>query len=68
METLTLKIGGISCMGCVRTLTNVLGALPGVESVNVSKEESAATIRFDPAQTGEAAFKSAIEDAGYDVE
>lgn len=67
METITLKINGISCMGCVRTLTSVLGALPGVESVSVSKEENAATIGFDPAQTGAAAFQAAIEDAGYEL-
>lgn len=67
METITLKISGISCMGCVRTLSGVLGALPGVEAVEVSKEAGSATIRFDPALAGEAAFRSAIEDAGYEL-
>ncbi|MDR3411421.1 MAG: heavy-metal-associated domain-containing protein [Formivibrio sp.] len=67
METIILKIDGISCMGCVRTLTGVLGALPGVASVEVSKEAGAATINFDPAQTGAAAFKAAVEGAGYDL-
>jgi len=67
METITLKIDGITCMGCVRTLNGVLGALPGVESVDVSKDAGAATICFDPAKSDAAAFKAAIEDAGYDL-
>ena len=67
METLVLKIDGISCMGCVRTLTGVLGALPGVESVDVSKDAGAATINFDPTQSSADTFKQAIEDAGYDL-
>lgn len=67
METITLKIDGITCMGCVRTLNGVLGALPGVESVDVSKDAGAATIRFDPAKADAAVFKAAIEDAGYDL-
>lgn len=67
METITLKIDGITCMGCVRTLNGVLGALPGVESVDVSKDAGAATIRFDPAKADAAVFKQAIADAGYDL-
>ncbi|MBS1156197.1 MAG: hypothetical protein H6R07_2121 [Proteobacteria bacterium] len=67
METITLKIDGITCMGCVRTLNGVLGALPGVESVDVSKEAGAATIRFDPTKADADVFKTAIEEAGYDL-
>ncbi|MBV8046526.1 MAG: heavy-metal-associated domain-containing protein [Paludibacterium sp.] len=67
METVIVKIDGISCMGCVNTLTRVLSALPGVEGAVVDKDQAQATITFDPAQVQLARFKSAIEDAGYDV-
>ena len=30
METTTLKVDGMSCGGCVKSVTNVLAALPGV--------------------------------------
>ncbi|TDR80689.1 heavy-metal-associated domain-containing protein [Paludibacterium purpuratum] len=67
METVTVKIDGISCMGCVKTLTGVLTALPGVETAVVDKDQAQATITYDPAQVQMPRFKSAIEDAGYDV-
>lgn len=67
MQTVNLKIGGISCMGCVKTLTGVLGALPGVASVVVDKEQGQASVEFDPAAVQVERFKAAIEDAGYDV-
>jgi copper chaperone len=67
METLTLNIKGMTCGGCVKSVTNVLQPLPGVASVNVSLEQNNASITFDPAKVKPAQFKSAIEDAGYDV-
>ena len=67
METLTLNIKGMTCGGCVKSVTNVLQPLPGVSSVNVSLEQNNATITFDPSKVKPAQFKSAIEDAGYDV-
>ncbi|MDR3428134.1 MULTISPECIES: heavy-metal-associated domain-containing protein [Silvimonas] len=67
METTTIKIDGISCMGCVKTLTGVLSGIDGVNQVVVDKDTASASVQFDPAVTGQADFKQAIEDAGYDV-
>ena len=67
MENSTIKIGGMSCQGCVKNVTGVLQALPGVARVAVSLDDARATIAFDPAQVGEAQFKDAIEAAGFDV-
>ena len=67
METLTLNIKGMTCGGCVKSVTNVLQQLPGVSSVNVSLEHNNASITFEPAKVKPAQFKSAIEAAGYDV-
>jgi copper chaperone CopZ len=65
METTTIKVSGMTCQGCVRSVTRVLQALPGVEKVDVSLERGEAALRFDPARAGTPAFRKAIEDAGF---
>jgi copper chaperone len=67
METIQINVQGMSCNGCVNSVTNVLKDVPGVSSVEVSLEQSRATVVYDPAQCGMAQFKAAIEDAGFDV-
>ena len=67
METITLDVKGMTCGGCVASVTRVLKALPGVDDVAVTLNPGAAKVTFDPARTGAPALRAAIEDAGYDV-
>ena len=67
METITMNVKGMSCGGCVASVTRVLKAVPGVSDVAVTLKPGAATVTYDPARTGAPALRSAIEDAGYDV-
>ena len=67
METTVLKVTGMTCGGCVRSVSNVLRALPGVASTEVSLEKSEAKVTFDPAIANQAALRKAIEDAGYEA-
>jgi len=67
METSVLRISGMTCGGCVRSVTNVLKALPGVDQVDVSLEAASAVVKFDTSRIGTAAFKAAIEDAGFEL-
>jgi copper chaperone len=67
METVTLKVKGMSCGGCVASVTRVLRAIPGVDEVAVALESGTATVTFDPQHTGRPAFQRAVEDAGYEV-
>ena len=67
METVTLKVEGMTCGGCVASVTRVLKATPGVGDAVVQLDTRSATVTFDPAQTSESTLKSAIEDAGYAV-
>jgi copper chaperone len=67
METTVLKVGGMTCGGCVRSVTNVLKALPGVADADVSLEKSQAKVTFDPTRTSPAALRKAIEDACYET-
>ena len=65
MEKTVVKVDGMTCAGCVRSVTNVLQALPGVETAEVSLQQSQATVSFDAAQISVASLRQAIEDAGY---
>lgn len=65
METLELKVEGLHCEGCVKSVTRMLAAVPGVETVQVSLAEGRASVRYDPAKAGVAEFRRAVERAGF---
>lgn len=65
METMELKIEGMHCDGCVKSVTRMLGALPGVERVEVSLAAGKADLRYDPAKSGPQDFRRAVERAGF---
>lgn len=67
MQTEIVKIQGMTCMGCVNSVKNVLEKLPGVSSTDVSLEQKQATIQYDATTTNVNQFKNAIEDAGFEV-
>jgi len=67
MQAVTFKVQGMTCGGCVASVTRVLKAVPGVDDVAVTLQPGEAKIAFDPARTGVGALRAAIEDAGYDV-
>ena len=67
METVVLKIAGMTCGGCVRSVENVLRGVDGVRAVRVSLEQGSATIECDDGKANPAAFKTAIEEAGYEI-
>ena len=65
METTDLKIEGMTCGGCVKSVTRVLTGVVGVASADVSLEEGRARVSFDPGKTGIDALKQVVERAGY---
>ena len=65
METVRISVEGMTCAGCVNSVTRVLAALPGVSQADVSLTKARAKVTYDPAQTGVEAMKQAIERAGY---
>ncbi|MBN2476061.1 MAG: heavy-metal-associated domain-containing protein [Pirellulales bacterium] len=58
-------IEGMTCEGCVSTVTMALKGLPGVESVQVSLAHKQATVTGDPQKVTEQAVIAAVEEAGY---
>lgn len=67
METVTLNVKGMTCMGCVASVKRVLQNIDGVKAVEVSLEQARATLQYDGAVTDPSRFKSAVEEAGYEV-
>jgi copper chaperone len=67
MQTVTLKVQGMNCGGCVASVTRVLKAVPGVADVKVELAPGTAEVNYDPTRAGLPALKAAIEDAGYAV-
>jgi copper chaperone len=67
METARIDVGGMTCAGCVASVTRVLKAVPGVGDVSVALNPGTATVVYDAARTDVPALKAAIEDAGYGV-
>ena len=65
METVELKVEGMDCQGCVKSVTRMLSGVSGVEKVDVSLEEGRARVTFDPAKSNLAEFRKAVERAGY---
>lgn len=66
MTEVTIKVAGMSCGGCVRNVTGVLRALPGVTDAEVSLEESVAKVSYDPASVTLDELRQAVNDAGFD--
>ena len=67
METTTIKVDGMSCGGCVKSVTGVLTALDGVAKAEVSLEQKQAVVEFDAAKVTRAQLAQVIEDAGFDA-
>jgi copper chaperone CopZ len=67
METVELKVEGMTCQGCVSSVTRTLSGVPGVQKVEVSLADSRATVTYDPAKAGPAELRRAVENAGYEA-
>ena len=62
-----MDVQGMTCSGCVASVTRVLKSVPGVADAQVTLTPARATVTYDPAKTDVGALRNAIEDAGYDV-
>ena len=67
METKTFNVSGMTCGGCVASVTRVLKAVPGVADASVTLHPGEARVTFDVSKTNADALRAAVEDAGFDV-
>ncbi len=61
----TLKIEGMTCAACAKTVERVTKKLDGVVEANVNFATEKLSIRFEPSKVRTSDIKKAIEKAGY---
>jgi copper chaperone len=61
----TVVIGGMSCGGCVNSLTRVLSAVPGIEPLKV--EVGKARLKIDTNVVTPEVIAAAVDRAGFTV-
>ncbi|MBE3121868.1 MAG: copper-translocating P-type ATPase [Thermoplasmata archaeon] len=64
-EKVILKIGGMTCVTCEKTVTDALKQLDGVVKVTVNLATEKVSVTYYQRMTTLADMKKAIEDAGY---
>ena len=64
-EQVILKIGGMSCVMCVKAIEEGLGKLDGISDVNVNLTSEKAYVTYNPEITTVSDMKKVIEDLGY---
>lgn len=67
MATATITVKGMTCDGCVNSVTKALQRVAGVEEAKVDLTGQQATVTYDDNQTSVEALKEAVENAGYDT-
>jgi Cu+-exporting ATPase len=64
-EKVSLKVGGMTCATCVKTIEKSLRRLDGISSVNVNLGAEKAYVTYNPRVVTVSEMKEAIEKAGY---
>jgi copper ion binding protein len=64
--TTTYQVSGMTCDHCVRSVTDEVGALPGVERVAVDLATGAVSVTSRVALDVDA-VRAAVDEAGYDL-
>jgi len=68
MQTEHLIVTGMTCGGCVNSLTRALKTLAGVTDVNVSLASGSTSVQYDENLTSPDQLRSAVENAGFGIE
>lgn len=66
MMTMTLKIKGMSCSHCEKSVTDALKKI-GVAEAVVSAKTGSAIVTFDPLKVSVPKLRQAVSDAGYEM-
>lgn len=65
MAKTKLKINGMSCQHCVRTVTDALTELPGVRRAKVNLRKGEAVVHFDAVRVNTANLREVITAMGF---
>ncbi|NKD86912.1 heavy-metal-associated domain-containing protein [Haematospirillum sp. 15-248] len=66
MVKLTIKISGMTCTGCARTVEKAVMSIPGVNSARVDLSRQEVTFEAQEALQL-SAVQQAVEQAGFDI-
>ena len=58
-------IEGMTCSGCERTVSRVVGNIEGVNSAKADLISSTVTVEYDPSQVSIDKIKNAVNGVGY---
>ena len=67
MDKTKLKIDGMSCQHCVKTVTDALTELPGVRRAKVNLRKAEAVVHFDASRVTPTNLTEAITAVGFKV-
>lgn len=62
-----LKIDGMTCQGCVRSIETKLSKVEGVEYAHVNLGAGKATIEYDDAQADVGKLVAAVQQIGFEA-
>ncbi len=68
MATTTLKVSGMTCGHCVKSVTDALEDVDGVTRADVDLQGGRATVEYDESRTTPRALADAVSEEGYQAE
>lgn len=60
-------IEGMTCAGCERTVSKVVGDIEGVQSAKADLGSSTISVEYDPSKVSIDKIKSAVNGVGYKI-
>ena len=67
MEKVDIKVSGMTCGGCERSVQNALTSRKGVASARADRAAGLVSVEFDAGVIQRPAIEKAITDAGFQV-
>ena len=68
MTKTTLKVTGMTCGHCVRSVSEAIGSLEGVQSADVQLDSGRATVVYDESRVSTRDLVGAVTEEGYTAE
>jgi Cu+-exporting ATPase len=65
MDTLTLKLRGMSCASCAKRIEKTILSVTGVSECSVNFGAEQAVVKYDPRKTNLKQIQEAVEEVGY---
>jgi copper chaperone len=67
MQKIEIRVSGMTCGGCERSVQNALTSRAGVKEAKADRAAGIVAVEFDPAVIQRTALEKAIADAGFGV-